>query len=421
MMAKILVVGLGKSGAAACELLEKEGNDVVGVDDNPEIVKQWVHAGKRATIAPDVTQFDRLVLSPGVPLTNRVIVAAANLGIPLIGEAELALQRLAIPAIGITGTNGKTTVTLLITHVLKAAGLAAHALGNVGEPLSSYVTQAKKDDIAVVELSSFQLDTLMVAAFDIGVILNITPDHLDRYESMQSYAESKCHLQHCLKPGGELWVHESVVSEFQALLKVDYKIFGQNLDCALSINRVASLRNLGAHDLTNLLAAWVVCRKFGVTEDVFLQAASHFKKPSHRIEWVASIDGIDYVDDSKGTNVDATMKAVQAMSRPVCLIVGGVDKGASYEVWKRAFQGKVRQVVAIGLAAEQITRDLAPEYLVVTAPTLAGAVHCSRLKALPGDVILLSPGCSSYDMFRDYAHRGDEFKRIVYLLQEKKG
>ncbi|MGH2613297.1 MAG: glutamate ligase domain-containing protein, partial [Rhabdochlamydiaceae bacterium] len=177
----------------------------------------------------------------------------------------------------------------------------------------------------------------------------------------------------------------------------------------------------GVHELENVMAAWIVCQKFGVSADVFLQAVKSFKKPSHRIEWVALSDGVDYVNDSKGTNVDATIKAVQSMNKPVFLIVGGVDKGASYEIWKKPFANKVRQVVAIGGAAEKIAKDLKPDYQVPILSSLSDAVlYCKRV-AQAGEVILLSPGCSSYDMFRDYAHRGDEFKRIVYLLQEKKG
>jgi UDP-N-acetylmuramoylalanine--D-glutamate ligase len=416
---KTLIVGLGKSGQAVYNLLEKEGDFVVGYDDNPDAINRTKDA--------NVKEFDRLVISPGVPMEHPVIAEAVKLGVPIIGEAELALQRLNQRAIAITGTNGKTTVTLLIAHVLKAAGFSAPALGNVGEPLTAYVPLAKPDDIAVVELSSFQLDTLSAPFFDIGIILNITPDHLDRYPSMKSYAESKCRLQNCLKKDGELWVHEDVAKEFKDLLKVKYLTYGQNLDCTLSVDQVAFLRNSasfgssGAHELENALAAWICCRKFHVSEDVFLKAVKSFKKPSHRIEWVASFDGVDYVNDSKGTNIDATIKAVQAMDRPVILIAGGVDKGFSYEIWKKSFAKKVRQVVAIGQAAEKIASDLQPDYQVPILPGLSDAVQYSKSLAQEGDVILLSPGCSSYDMFRDYAQRGDEFKRIVHFLQEKKG
>lgn len=424
-MTKTVVIGLGKSGIAAYDLLVKEGDEVVGVDDNPKTIQKLVEAGKKAALTVDVREFDRLILSPGVPPSHPLIVEAMKYGIPITGEAQLALERLHQPAIAITGTNGKTTVTLLIAHVLKSAGLAAVAVGNVGEPLTAYVRRAKPGEIAVVELSSFQLDTLMAAFFDLGFILNITPDHLDRYGTMESYAKSKCHLQECLKPSGELWVHEQIVKEFKELLKVGYQTYGQNPDCSLSINQVAFLRkneaHSGLHNLENNLAAWIACKKFGVTETQFLSALQSFKKPAHRIEWVTSAGGIDYINDSKGTNIDATIKAVETMQKPVVLITGGVDKGASYEVWKKPFAKKVKHVVAMGEAAEKIAKDLAPDYQVPIVSSLEDAVMHSKSLAQEGEVVLLSPGCSSYDMFRDYAHRGDEFKRIVYLLQEKKG
>ncbi len=426
-----LIVGLGKSGLAAYELLEREGDAVMGVDDESATVERAVNDGKKAALKVNVREFDRLVVSPGMALTHPLIQEAFQYGISIVGEAALALEKLAeagIEAIGITGTNGKTTVTLLITHVLQYAGFAAHALGNVGPPLTSYVALAKRGDIAVVELSSFQLDTLSIPFFDVGLILNITPDHLDRYASMEKYAESKCRLQLCMKPSGECWVHESILKDFKKLLKVPYSTYGQNPDCTLSKNGVFFLNNLstpssfsGEHDVENALAAWIACRKWGVSEKIFLKALESFKKPSHRIEWVAKIRGVDYVNDSKGTNIDATLKAVEAMRQPVLLIVGGVDKGASYEIWKRSFTKKVRKVVALGQAAEKIAEDLKPEYEVSIVSSLADAVIFCQRVAYEGDVILLSPGCSSYDMFRDYAHRGDEFKRIVDVLQEKKG
>lgn len=404
---RTLIVGLGKSGKAAKNLLEKEGDEVTGFDDLTD------------STVPNVKSFDRLILSPGVSPSHRVVSEAVLCGIPIIGEAQLALERMNQRAIAITGTNGKTTVTLLIAHILKEAGFSAHALGNVGAPLSDYVLVAKPDDIAVVELSSYQLDTLSAKCFDTGLILNITPDHLDRYPSMEAYAQSKCHLQDCLKPGGQLWVHSSVAHEFAHLLSDKFHLFGENLDCLLTQHCI-NFSFSGKHDIDNLQAAWIATRPY-VTEDLFWKAVQSFKKPAHRIEWVATWNGVDYVNDSKGTNIDATIKAVEAMDRSTILIVGGVDKGASYAVWKKSFANKVRQVVAIGEASQKIAHDLRPEFDVVIMPSLSDAVDLSQRIAQKGDVVLLSPGCSSFDMFRDYAHRGDEFKRIVYLLQEKKG
>jgi len=413
---KTLVIGLGKSGLAAYELLLREGDEVVGVDDNADLIKKLALEGKRVELDPDLEQFDRLILSPGIPPTNRFYLQAQNLGKEIIGEAELALSRLHQPCAAITGTNGKTTVTLLCEHILKASGRKARAVGNVGTPLTSYLLEADRQDIIVVELSSFQLETMKSRVFDAGIILNITPDHLDRYTSMEEYALAKCRLQELIKPEGNFWVHETIQRDFKMLLKSNYQTFG--LESMIETILPNSYRDWGRHERENVLAAWMICKTFGVDPVAFLAAVETFKKPAHRIEFVAQLNGVDYFDDSKGTNIDATIKAVEAMKGKIVLIAGGVDKGSSYEPWKKVFAGKVKTVLALGQAAAKIARDLEPEFKVEIVPTLQSAVQRARDKAEAGEIVLLSPGCSSYDMFRDYAHRGDEFKKFV--LEERK-
>lgn len=427
---KTLILGLGKSGRAVYDLLEEEGDFVVGIDDNKGLVEELAQAGKKVSTTAHVLHFDRLILSPGISPVHPIIQEAKALGLPIIGEVHFALERIHGPMIAITGTNGKTTVTLLIAHILQSAGMRAKALGNVGIPLSSYVTQSNASEIAVVELSSYQLETLAGFYFDIGLILNISPDHLDRHGTMEAYAKSKCRLQECMKKEGKLWVNESVVTQFKGLLN-RYEIYGKNPGCALSTDQVALLqysrielilpnryRDLGAHESENVLAAWIACNHFGISSEVFLKGLETFEKPSHRIEKVASIQGVDYIDDSKGTNIDATIKAVESMKKPVILIVGGVDKGASYTNWKDSFRFRVRHVLAIGSAAEKIASDLKPEYQAEIFSSLRAAVLRAYQLSFEGDVVLLSPGCASFDMFRDYAHRGDEFKKIVNGLKE---
>jgi UDP-N-acetylmuramoylalanine--D-glutamate ligase len=413
---KTLVIGLGKSGLAAYELLLREGDEVVGVDDNAALLEKLSSDGKKVELNPDLQRFDRVVLSPGIPPTNRFYQQAQRFGIEIIGEAELALSRLNQPCAAITGTNGKTTVTLLCEHILKASGRKARAVGNVGTPLTSYLLEADCQDIIVVELSSFQLETMKTAAFDVGIILNITPDHLDRYTSMEEYALAKCKLQDLIKPAGSFWVHESVQRDFRPLLKSNYQTYG--LESMIETILPNRYRDLGRHEKENVLAAWMICKTFGVDEAVFLAAVETFKKPAHRIEFVATLNGVDYFDDSKGTNIDATIKAVEAMTGKIVLIAGGVDKGSSYEPWKKVFAGKVKKVLALGQAAAKIARELEAEFEVEIVPTLQEAVQRAREKAEAGEAVLLSPGCSSYDMFRDYAHRGDEFKKFV--LEERK-
>lgn len=417
---KTLVIGLGKSGQAAYELLFREGDEVVGVDDNAALLEKLALEGKKVEQDPAVEQFDRVILSPGIPPANKFYAKAKSLGIEIVGEAELALSRLKQPCAAITGTNGKTTVTLLCEHVLKASGQKARALGNVGTPLTSYLLEQDPEEILVIELSSFQLETMQSAVFDVGVILNITPDHLDRYTSMEEYALAKCRLQDLIKPTGSFWVHESIPREFNGVLKSHYETYGWDGKSGEKIATILPSRysNLGYHEKENVLAAWLICKKFGVDPETFRAAVETFQKPAHRIEFVTSIDGVDYFDDSKGTNIDATMKAVDAMTGKVVLIAGGVDKGSSYEPWKKVFAGKVKKVIALGEAAAKIARELQPEFEVEIVPTLQAAVQQAKRQAGAGEVVLLSPGCSSYDMFRDYAHRGDEFKKFV--LEERK-
>lgn len=421
---RTLVIGLGKSGLSAYDLLLQEGDLVVGTDDKTDLLTKLGSEGVSVDSQPQVEAFDRVVISPGIPPTHPLYIKAVQLGKEVVGEAELALSRLKQPCIGITGTNGKTTVTLLIEHILNSSGFQARALGNVGTPLTSY--QGSSQEILVVELSSFQLELMKTPVLECGIILNITPDHLDRYTTMEEYAKAKCQMQNLLKSKGDFWVHQTVAQNFNPLLNENYQTYGIDSHCQCWTDRKEiysgekietilpiRYRDLGNHESENVLAAWILCKKFGVSSAVFLAGLETFKKPDHRIEFVATLDGVDYFNDSKGTNIDATIKAVEAMSKNVILIAGGVDKGASYEPWKKSFAGKVKQVFALGQAAAKIAQELRPDFEVEIVSTLKEAVDGARNRAQAGMSVLLSPGCSSYDMFRDYAHRGDEFKKLV--------
>lgn len=423
---KTLVIGMGKSGLAAALFLKSRGHDVVCVDQNPDVCKTVGCASDA-----DVSQFDMAVVSPGVPRENPIYQEALKRGI-VVGEAELALRECHQPCVAITGTNGKTTVTLLVEHVLQSSGKKAKAVGNVGLPLTEYFLKPDVEEILVVELSSYQLETLSSKVIDAAVMLNITPDHLDRYKSMTEYAAAKCRIQECLKGDASLYVNTSILSDFHELLKGDYWTFGKMSGSylwtdqrffkelekvTLQLPDIFSER--GIHESENALAAWAICREFGITEDEFLQALGTFQKPAHRIEHVATIDGVDYVDDSKGTNIDATIQAVGAMKGPVYLIAGGVDKGFSYQSWISLFKGKVLKIFAIGQAAQKMVDELSHVIGVEIVTTLEEAVERASLLAKAGDTVLLSPGCSSFDMFRDYKHRGEEFKKCVTKKLEK--
>lgn len=419
---------MGKSGRAAAKFLQKRGMETVGVDTNAHVRKE-LNLPKEVVLS----DFDFAIVSPGVPPSDRFYKEARDRGMQILGEAELALKEAKQPCMAITGTNGKTTVTLLVEHALKLAGKKAKALGNVGMPLTEYFLNPDPEEIIVTEISSFQLETMSSRVFDAGAILNVTPDHLDRYSSMNEYAAAKCRLQDCLKEGAPFYVNMQTVHDFGGLLKKGYQTFGTLWGSRLWTNKVVvkelerveyflpiRYREMGIHESENVVAAWALCREFGVDKATFLQALESFQKPEHRIEFVSEIEGVAYFDDSKGTNIDATICAVKAMKGPVILIAGGVDKGASYAPWKECFREKVKKIVVLGQAAEKIREELQELFPVEKVETLSQAVDKAAEYAKAGDAVLLSPGCSSFDMFCDYRDRGKQFQNFVHHLRERR-
>ncbi len=403
-----LVIGLGVSGKAAALLLKAKGFSVTAVDAKPKEIDGICVLSETAIESLD--SFDWIVISPGIPQNHPLYLAAKQKNKKIVGEAQLAFLYLDQKAVGITGTNGKTTVTLMVEHVLQKSGRKAKAVGNVGLALCDYAMSPDREEILVVELSSFQLETLEGPFFDAAVVLNITPDHLDRYDSMKEYGEAKLRISGCRKPGAPLYVHSKIARDY-----------GLEADCFdLAYILPVGYRHWGKHDLENAEAAWVLCREIGISREEFIAGLDTFEKPHHRIAFVKDIEGVAYYDDSKGTNLDAVIQSVSMMQGPVILIAGGVDKGASYVPWKECFRGRVKGIIAIGQAAEKIRRELCDEFAVEIVDSLAAAVEVAKQKGIPGDVVLLSPGCSSYDMFRDYAHRGEEFQRCVNNIEEKR-
>lgn len=418
-MTKILVLGLGKSGMAAAEWLLNEGSEILAFDDQSALkeradVQRLCQLGVRLIDDPlSIAWQDVLfmVVSPGIPSTHPLYQNAVAHGVEIVGEADLALRSFSQRAVAITGTNGKTTVTLLVEHILKSAGLRTRSLGNVGEPLSAYAMHSDPDDILVVELSSYQIETLKARVFDAAVILNITPDHLDRYPDMQAYARAKCAIEKSVKEKGSLFIHHSVSEQYGYLLSEPYTVYTDQAEKMRSFPE-----KWGAHDRDNALAAWSLCRIYGISEEHFLSALKTFKKPHHRIEFVCEINGVFYYDDSKGTNVDAVIHAVRAMARPVVLIAGGVDKGASYLPWAEQLQGVIKCILVLGQAAGKIQQELEPFFEMIRVDSLEMAVEMASSKAVAGDAVLLSPGCSSFDMFQNYEERGRAFQRCVHQL-----
>lgn len=438
MQKKSVVLGLGMSGQGALRWLVNQGHFVLGLDQKLTTADGWkalaglqgpkVELESKESIE-DWTAIEQVVVSPGISPQHPVYQGARERNIPVIGEAELALSSICQPMVAITGTNGKTTVTKLVEHVFNLSGKKSVALGNVGVSLCQYLLEPSQAEIVVVELSSYQLETMTTPVFEAAALLNITPDHLDRYPSFYEYARTKCRMPGLVKNRGNCFVYEQVAADYPELLDHP-QLFGWNPSCDLWIEEgtvfdksgrlfdFPSSDSTGRHDYENGVAAFALCRSFGVTPEQFVHGLMTFKKPSHRIEWIRDINGVSYYDDSKGTNVDATIQAVKAMKGPVVLIAGGVDKGFSYLAWKEVFRGRVKVIIAIGQAADKIEQELGGYYSVRRCDSMQSAVQMAFELAVNHDCVLLSPGCASFDMFNDYAHRGQEYQKYIdYLLE----
>ncbi|MCB1082228.1 MAG: UDP-N-acetylmuramoyl-L-alanine--D-glutamate ligase [Chlamydiia bacterium] len=378
---KALVIGLGVSGRGAAKLLLQQGYEVIGVDRSVSAVPGVTVVSEEAAVGPvDVT-----VVSPGVPRDHPLVV-----GREAIGEAEFAMRHLRNVAIGITGTNGKTTLTLLMTHLLRVSGKKARALGNVGESLAEYACAPDEEEILVVELSSYQLETMTTRGFDLGLITNIFPDHLDRYPNFEAYKQTKYRLDSLLKRG-------RIIDADSYLQLTEKKRYWEIKDDPL------------------LRAALALSMKMGISWKQFKEGVATFKRPPHRIEHVRRLRGVDFINDSKGTNAASVLFAVARIKGPILLIAGGRGKGETYDVWKKPFEGKVRKVFAIGEIAPQLKREL--DNVEIFA-NLEDAVKKAYSQAKEQETILLSPGAASFDQFQNYQERGDVFKEIVKNLKD---
>ncbi len=396
---KALVIGYGVSGKGAAAFLRSRGWESVPVDKK---------GGEG--LLPDSSDlaldgFHQVILSPGVPQSHPLVQKAMQLGIEVIGEMELGFRHLNNRSFGITGSNGKTTTVLLTTHILNSAGKRARSLGNVGDSLTGYLLSADPTEILIIELSSFQLETLRTAALEASLILNITPNHLDRYPSMEEYAKAKAHIQNM---SGEVFISESVQKEFGSLFRNP-----KHFDKEIELLNTLSYTQLEMPSKQSVQAAYLLCKRCGVTDVEFLRGLQTFKKPSHRIEWVAKINDVAYYNDSKSSNIDAVMHAVDRLEGPLLLIAGGVHKGSSYKPWVERFRGKVRLMIAYGKAGPIMECELASHIPFLRVDLFADAVKAAKAEARGGETVLLSPGCSSYDQFENYERRGECFKRLV--------
>ena len=391
-MKKAAILGMGVSGKSALHFLQKRGISTLSIDNKVKEVG-IVKEEEVSTLAG----YDCLILSPGISFSHPLVKMAKTEGVEVIGEIELAARFLKSYGIGVTGTNGKTTVTLLITQALNDAGMKAYALGNAGTALSSCVDSLKSTDIAVMELSSYQLEALHAPCLDAAIILNITPDHLDRYATIEEYALAKRRIARCLKPGKPLFADPAI----HLPEAIPYE------------NPQVHFSNVLGIDAKNAHAAFSICQLFGVSKESFDQTLKQFSKPPHRLDLFATHRSIAFFDDSKATNIDAVVQAVETISQPIHLIAGGVDKKTGYGMWKEVFMGKVKSLHLIGQASTLIANELEGIVPIFQWSTLKEATEAAISHATQGDAVVLSPGCASFDMFTDYSHRGREFKKIV--------
>ena len=407
---KVVVLGLGVSGKCAADYLRERGDEVLGVD-RIQTALEGIRVVSDAE-QPQLENVELLVKSPGIDGSHPWVRAALLRGIAVVGEIDLALAELdqrGKRILAVTGSNGKTTTTLLAAHLLKTSGTRALAAGNIGVPLLSQIDG--DDEIFVVELSSFQLERIVIRPiFEGGVILNITPNHLDRHSSFDAYMQAKLKIALCLKEHAPLYVTQQVLEVCGAQIK------------APKIKKVETIWPLGyrdnryrlfPHNVENALAAFALT---GVSLANLQKGIETFVSPPHRLEFVREIAGVRYMNDSKATSVDAVIKALQALEAPIILIAGGVDKGGTFSDWLPFCRGKVKSVLALGEAAERIERELGREMSVQRVSSLQEGVRIAARQAYAGDTVLLSPGCSSYDQFRDYLQRGETFTHIVREL-----
>ena len=396
-----------------------------------------VHFDTGANRLEILLQADLVVLSPGVPPLPEVM-AAREKGIKVISEIELAYPYLQGKLIGITGSNGKTTTTTLVYSMLKKAGFRVHLTGNIGRPLISFVSKVKPDHLVVTELSSFQLEFTEKFRTDISVFLNVSPNHLDWHKTFDSYLQAKKKLFDHRQPGDQviinrddphLWAWRQ--EEKQELYAFSRKhsvprgcyLQGSQINLKLGeeipVIDVKEIRLRGVHNQENVMAATLAACLAGASLRSIRQTIRSFRGLEHRLEEVRKIKGVLFVNDSKATTVDATLKAIDSFNQPIILILGGRDKGGDFAPLRRALKGKVKQVLLIGEAREKIKQALQGVCPVKEASSFRELVEGAYLLARPEEVVLLSPACTSWDMFKNFEERGRLFKREVNRLARK--
>jgi len=434
---RALVLGLGRTGLSSARYLDRKGLEVRVADtrDAPPGLAALREQVPRADIRTGVfesTLLDgvaQVVISPGLSLREPVATEALSRGLPVVGDIELFAREAQAPVAAITGTNGKSTVTALLAEIANAAHCPAIAGGNLGEPALDLL-ERPVPRLYVLELSSFQLETTHSLETTTATVLNVTPDHMDRYGSVAEYAAAKARIfDGCAVAvinaddplvRGMPRAGQRVISFSLEDAGADYSLADvpePALRCrGEALLPVSAMRLQGKHNVANALAALAMCEALGLPRGPVLEALAAFGGLAHRTQWVADVDGVRYVNDSKGTNVGATLAAVSGLAGPLVLIAGGDGKGQDFRPLRAAFSGKVRHVVLIGRDAGALAHALDGVCSTEIAGDMRAAVLATRAAAREGDTVLLSPACASLDMFRDYAHRGDEFAAAVRSL-----
>ena len=442
---RVLVVGLGKSGIASAIFLADRGARVAVSDTKseeelhheiPQLLDRGIEVEAGYHGERTFKEQELIVISPGVPSDVPQLEQARQAGIPVIGEIELAARFLKGQIVAITGSNGKTTTTALAGEVIAADGKKTLVGGNIGTPAISFVDRATDDSWVVLEVSSFQLETIEAFRPKIAVVLNVTPDHLDRHYTFENYTAAKARIfenqtdedfavvnaddRVCVALAGQTrartyWFSRQHPVERGAFVDGD-RVVWRDAGRDQVILPLSEVALKGAHNLENVLAAVSAGMLAGAAPPGIRRAVANFKAVEHRLEYVASIRGVEYYNDSKATNVDATIKALESFPSGIHLILGGKDKGGDYSVLNPLLKERVKCVYTIGAAAGKIEAQIKGPR-VVDAGTLDNAVRQASESAVPGDIVLLAPACASFDQFASYEHRGRAFKDLVKQME----
>ena len=449
----IVVVGLGRTGIALARFLTGARASVIITDTADEsALESQLEMIKELDIKTELGKHrsetflnaDLIVISPGVPHTIEPVRKARNSGVPVIGEIELASRFIDTPIVAVTGTNGKTTTTELIGAMLQSSGRRVFVGGNIGNPLIRYADNHDPVDVVVAEISSFQLDTIENFRPWVSVLLNISADHLDRYADMAAYIESKGRIFKNQQSGDiavlngsdpqvlglsanikckKLLYPAPLENEAGAMLRGDrIELIAKNTDIFdhLKLNgspvNAASRGLMGKHNQENICAAMLAALASGATLEGVRNALDQFQGSAHRLEHVATINHIGFFNDSKATNVDAVDRALECFQQPVVLIMGGRDKGSNFKILENRIQKHTKTLIVMGEAADHIREAFSQIASISSVSSMQDAVSKAYQAAAPGDVVLLSPGCASFDMYENYSQRGDDFRRAVQSL-----